>query len=325
MSQGDKLSNGNEPPFVANMEQPFRRVVAGLIIAVFLLLGVLWAYWPTFQKMVVRWSDDPQYSHGFLVPIFAMVILWARSEHIPKRLDKPSWLGFLLIVASIVLRFVSAYFFQEPLDGISLIPALLGIVLLLGGWPLFRWTWPAILFLGFMLPLPYSLEMAMAYPLRRLATVVSTYGLQTFGYPAICEGNIILIGDIQLGVIDACSGLGMLFTFFALATAVAIIVDRPMLDRLVLVASAIPIAVAVNIIRITLTGIAHIVMGREFGHALMHDFGGWLMMPMALAMIWFELWFLGRLFSVNDTNPVALSWQQDHRAPLPSRLSKQSD
>src|SRR5439155_19345193 len=117
-----------------------------------------------------------------------------------------------------------------------------GPALLVGGRDFSRWSWPAIAFLGFMLPLPFFLEVSLAHPLRRLATMISTYALQTLSCPALAEGNVILIGDARLGVAEACSGLGMLMTFFALATALAMMVHAPLVDRLILVASAAPIA-----------------------------------------------------------------------------------
>jgi exosortase len=259
---------------------------------------VLWSYWPTFNQMWDRWAEDPQYSHGFLVPVFALVVLWSRREFRPNQLEAPCWWGLGLLGVAVLLRFTAAYFYMEPLDGLSLLPLVAGLCLVIAGWPALRWAWPAIAFLGFMLPLPYQVEMALAQPLRSLATQASTYLLQIFGYPALAEGNVIIIDDVHLGVIDACSGLGMLFTFFALSTAAALIISRPHLDKWLVIASAIPIALAVNILRITLTGMAHLTWGPEVGHALMHDFAGWLMMPMALGLVWLELWFLSRLLLV---------------------------
>ena len=293
-------------------------VVLGLLSA-----AVAWAYWPTFVNMSVRWSEDPQYSHGFLVPLFSLIILWSRREFAPKSLRNTNWWGLGLLAVGCLCRFVSAYLYLEPLDGFSLLPMLMGLCLLLGGMASLRWAWPAVAFLGFMLPLPYRLEMALSQPLRRLATNASTFALQTLGYPAIAEGNIIVVNDVRLGVIDACSGLGMLFTFFALATAVALLIDRPIADRIAIIFSAIPIALVVNIIRITSTGIAHISLGHDIGHALMHDLAGWLMMPVALFLLWLELLFLKRLFiSVDTSQPIPMDLSDV--APTMSYPKKQS-
>jgi exosortase len=293
-----------------------------------------WAYWPTFGDMWDRWSTDPQYSHGFLVPVFALAVLWSRREQRPRHwfagpTDKMhlvcasqlAW-GLALVGLAVLLRFVSAYFYYLALDGLSLLPLLAGICLLVFGWPTLRWAWPSIAFLGFMLPLPYQVEMALAQPLRRIATVASTYCLQTMGFPALAEGNVIVIDEVRLEVINACNGLGMLFTFFALSTAAAVIIDRPLLDKLMVVASAIPIALVVNIVRITITGVAHLTLGAEIGRALMHDFAGWLMMPMALGLVWLELWFLSRLLVEEaPLAPVPLSLSGPNPKGPPARLS----
>jgi exosortase len=193
----------------------------------------------------------------------------------------------------------------ESVDGFSLLPTLAGLVLLLGGRQVFVWAWPAIAFLAFMLPMPFFLETALSRPLRHVATVASTYVLQTIGFPAFAEGNIIHIDQIRLGVVDACSGLGMLVTFFALATAMALIVRAPLGDKIVLVLSAIPIAIIANVARITATAIAHTTLGTDAGNAVMHDLAGWLMMPLALGLMWLELRLLDRLFPPIPDKPLA--------------------
>lgn len=258
-------------------------------------LCLLWAYWPTLGHMAERWSNEPQYSHGFLVPVFALVILWYRREHRAAGELRPSWWGLAWLAIGVLLRLSGAYFYIEALDGLSLLPVLAGLCVLLWGESVLRWCWPALAFLGFMLPLPHQFEVALAQPLRNFATVSATLVLQVLGYPAIAEGNIILIDDVKLGVIDACSGLGMLVTFFALSTAMALIVRRPLLDRLVLVASAIPIALVANIARITATGVARWALGTDAGRVDMHNLSGWLMMPLALGLLYLELLYLKHL------------------------------
>jgi exosortase len=272
-----------------------------------LVLMLAWSYWPTLATMEDRWSHDPQYSHGFLVPLFAAVVLWHRRELMPSALS-PSWWGIGLLLLSVCVRLAGASRQQETLDAISLLPCLLGICQLVGGWKALAWAWPAIAFLGFMLPLPFTVESALAHPLRRVATDASTYSLQCLGYPALAEGNIIRIDEVKLGVVEACSGLGMLMTFFALSTAFAIVIQRRLPDKLLIVTSAIPIAVVANVARITATGVAHCGWGEEAGR-LLHDWAGWLMMPLALILLWLELVFLGRLLvEVDPPAPLPIDY-----------------
>jgi exosortase len=254
---------------------------------------LVWTYWPTLLTLADRWSTNPQYSHGFLVPLFAAAILWHRRA-LTARIIGPSLWGFTLLVGGIALRLVGTFGGIQAMDAFSLLPSLAGLILLIGGKGALRWGWPAIAFLIFMLPLPFVLETALAHPLQRLATISCTYLLQTLGYPALGEGNIIYIDDVKLGVVGACSGLGMLMTFFALSTAVAMVVQRPLTDKLVITVSAIPIAVIANVVRIAATGVVHCEWGQEAG-AILHDWAGWLMMPLALGLLWMELRFLDKL------------------------------
>jgi len=296
----------NCPPRLAPSlsSKPFA-LAAGLAV-----LG-LWSYWPTLTGMVQRWGHDPQYSHGYLVPLFAMVLLWqrgralrsltlpARQEELPGRQVtdfQPSWIGMPLLVLAFGLRLLADWVYNDWLEGASFVAAVAGLFGTWGGKAALRWSWPAVAFLLFMVPLPFTVQVALAFPLRTVATYVSTYVLQTLGMPAVAQGHTIIFGDARLLVAEACSGLSMMMIFIALSTAVAMLAKRPLLDRLVIVASAIPVALVANITRITVTGLMHVWAGRELADLVFHDLAGWLMMPFALGILWLELWLLRRLF-----------------------------
>lgn len=206
-----------------------------------------------------------------------------------------SWWGYAVLAVAAILRMAGAWFSVEWLDGASLLPVLLGFALLIGGWPLFRQVGPAVAILVFALPFPFFIEGMLSAPLQQLATATSTYFLQAFGLPAVAEGNIILIDDLRIGVLEACNGLGMLSTFFAISTTVALVIRRPLADRLVLFASAVPVGVLMNLLRITATGLVYGIAGPGPAQAFFHDMAGWLMMPFALAALWLELKLLDRL------------------------------
>jgi len=215
------------------------------------------------------------------------------------------------------LKLIGGRYFITWLDGISLLPTLAGVCLVLGGSKGLRWAWPAIGFLFFMVPLPHRIENAIGPQLQRLATVVSTYILQTFGLPAQAEGNVINLEDVQIGVVEACNGLGMLMMFFAYATAVALVIKRPLIDRIILVLSAAPIAMVANILRIATTGLLHAFSTRAIADHVYHDLAGWLMMPMALVMFGTELYVLSKLFVETESSPAPSStpWDLLSRGP----------
>jgi exosortase len=156
----------------------------------------------------------------------------------------------------------------------------------------------------------------LARPLQRLATVAATYALQTLGRPAIAEGNVIIVNEVRIGVIEACNGLGMLLVFFALTTGLLLLLRRSLFDKLFLLLSTAPIAVLVNVLRITLTGVLYDTAGSQWAD-LFHDLAGWLMMPLALGILCVELHILSRLFV--EAVPV---WQSPavslERTRLPS-------
>lgn len=266
------------------------------IILAALAAGLLWSYWPTLVALVDRWETDTRYSHGYLVPAFSAVLLWIRRDRLGATPPHTWWWGVALIALGVGLRLAGAYLYFEWLEAISLLPVLAGGCVVTGGWPALRWAWPAIAFLAFAIPLPYGLETSLGWPLQRFATEVSTAVLQTMGFPAVAEGNVITIDDWRLGVVEACNGMGMMLLFFAFSTGAAMLIRRPLLDRVIVIVSAVPIALASNVARITITGVLHELMGDGAAHFVYHDLAGWLMMPIAIILLGVELRLLSLLF-----------------------------
>ncbi len=275
-----------------------------------LVLVVFWTYWPTLGLISQKWSSA-HYSHGWLVPFFSLFLLWHRRQYLAEVEWKPNWWGLAFIALAAAMRLADGFFYFRPFDTLSLLPCLAGLCLLLGGWTALRWAWPAIAFLFFMLPLPYSVETAWAYRLRLTATTTSTFALQTLGLPAIADGTDIYIDDIVLQIAPACSGMGMLLIFFALSTAIVVVIKRPWIDKLIVLLSAIPIAVLANIARITTTALLFELAGylendwlKLKAQVLFHDGAGYLMMLVALALLLVELWILDRLFIPVEAKPT---------------------
>ena len=287
------------------------------------LLGavILWSYAPTLATLAARWTHDPRYSHGVIVPIFAAYLLWDRWPMLVPTAEGGGWWGAAWLAAGAVIRLFGAIVFLEWVDAVSLLPTLIGLFVFVAGRSAVRWSWPAVAFLVFMIPLPYHVEWALGEPLQRLATLASTYALQTFGLPAVALGNIIQIDDTRIGVVEACNGLGMLYMFAAFAVAAVLVVRRPMLDRVLVLLSAIPIAVLANIVRITVTGLLHATAGGKVADIVYHDLAGWLMMPLALGLFWLELRLLAALFlepPTVDVTPASLRGQLPGIGPRPA-------
>ncbi|MDA7503502.1 exosortase/archaeosortase family protein [bacterium] len=118
-----------------------------------LMLAGLWVYWPTVQLLFNKWNNSPEYSHGYLVPIFSIVLLWNKIDLLDLSKLKVNVWGIGLIAIAMVTRFLSFRYYMEWFDLLSIIPFVGGIVLLSGGWHAFKWSASSVLFLAFMLPL----------------------------------------------------------------------------------------------------------------------------------------------------------------------------
>lgn len=251
---------------------------------------LVWCYWVPMAKVVERWGNEAEYSHGYFVPGFAVLLLFLRKDMLSPLLLRGSAWGLVFLAIGALMRLVSVYYYYETLEPISLLPCLAGVALFVGGWRVLLWAWQSIVYLIFMMPLPGTIADRLSRELQAMATWASTYTLQLMGIQAAADGNVILLSSSELGVAEACSGLRMMIVFFATSTAVAFLVEeRKLWEKIVIVLSAVPIAIVSNLIRIVTTAVLQEYSNPELAHKVFHDLGGWLMMPMALGFLVLEL------------------------------------
>jgi exosortase len=259
------------------------------------LAAGVWSYWPTLQDLSETWIRVADYSHGFLVLPLAAAFLWVRRDRYPGLANSAPWTALALLALGLLVRHSGDAFFFTFLDGWSIVPWTAACVALMGGWPLLRWSWAAILFLAFMVPLPFSVETILSSPLQRVATTISTAVLQFLGQPAFADGNVILLGEQRLEVAQACSGLRLFVGIVALTYAYVVLLNRHWWEKLLLVASAAPIAIAANAARVVATGLLYQWLPGEQARQWVHDVAGWGMVLFAAAAFWLLLLYLRRL------------------------------
>ena len=277
-------------------------------------LGILaWAYWPNLQDLCTIWLTQPNYSHGILVVPFALVIFWQRlaDAKVPWTGSKAPWWSWAILVAVLAARASSYERNSQWSETATLIPAVACLLFTLGGWPLLERAWPAVIFLVFMLPLPPAIDAMVSLPLQRIATLGSVFMMQLTGLRAMADGNVIHLPDAPpdartLEVALACNGLSMLMTLAAVVTAVIILFPLPTWKRVVVLASAIPIALLSNIIRILATGHCYHLMEGEAAKKFAHDWSGYLMMPLAILLVFLELQILSWLAGDGGSAPEAV-------------------
>ncbi len=248
-------------------------------------------YWTVVPGMVSDWNNDPNYSHGFLVPLIAGYFAWQKWPELKDLPTRPSNLGLLVVIGSLLLLIFgfagTEYFTMRS----SLVFLLAGIILFWFGWAIFKGLLLPVGFLLFMVPLPYIVYDAMAFPLKLLVAKFSVAALKLMGIAVLREGNIIMFPQTVLEVADACSGLRSLMSLLALAVAYAVFSQKSNLMRVIMVLSAVPIAIATNMFRVIVTGVLAQHYGAAAAEGFFHEFAG--LAVFALAMI--LLFLLGAL------------------------------
>jgi exosortase len=261
------------------------------------LLGLVfaWAYAPTLGMLAHSWSSQPDYSHGFLVPPLALLFLWLRRDRMPAT-TQGSLSGLVLLLLAMSVHVAGGMYYLEALQGWSIPVWIAGICVLLGGWKFLQWCLPALIFLLFMVPLPYRLEIGLSGPLQRISTEVSCWVLQSLGYPALAEGNVIQLDQLELEVARACSGLRIFVSIVALAYAYAILVKRPWWMKALLFACVPLVAITANSARVIAIALIVPHLSTSAGRAWLHDVAGWLVIPLAAGLLGAALWYFGKLF-----------------------------
>ena len=254
----------------------------------------IWAFASVLLSMIATWWSVADYSHGFFVIPMAAYLAWTRRRSLPTELTPAPIVGLAILIVSLAASYFGTITYIRPLEQYPIVPALFGLVLVGGGWPLIAWAWPMILFLLFMIPLPHSLATHLAAPLQEMGAVGSAYLLQTVGVPALVEGTSISLENATLNVAFACSGLQMVISFGAVCTAIAMISRYPWPGKLAIAISAIPVAIACNILRITLIAWAerfHLVPPKE-----LHDAGGILIVPVTIGLVLLGIFLFEQCF-----------------------------
>ncbi|MEO2048794.1 MAG: exosortase/archaeosortase family protein [Pirellulales bacterium] len=298
--QGDSPANNSAEPPASPIDTQW--LILGGVALLFVLV---WSYWPTLASMVHAWIQQPDYSHGFLVLPVSIGFLWLRRASFPREAIQPSLIGAALLLVVGGLRLFAGLYYLKPLDGWTLPIAVGASVWLLYGMKCLRWSSSSILFLWFMMPIPYTAERWLSVPLQRVATILSTTCLQLLGQPAISEGNTIWLGEQQLFVAEACSGMRIFVGIFALAFAYVLFSRWSWWQKVMVLMAAIPVAIVANVTRIVVTGLLCQYASSDAGHVFSHDIAGIVMIPFAALLFWLFLVYLGRLFpEVEDVTPI---------------------
>jgi len=251
--------------------------------ALALLIGFL--YKDIFVVLVRQWWDDPNFSHGFFVPLLSAYLVWQKKDEVAALPLKPSWWGLAVMVGAagiLVLGILGAELF---LSRSSFILLLGGLVIFFWGWARFRALIFPWVFLFLMVPLPTLVMNEITLPLQFFASNLAAGLLGLLGAPVLRDGNVIQLPTMSLEVVEACSGIRSLVSLITLAVIYAYLLEKDKVIQVLLVLCAVPIAIAANGLRIMGTGLAGTYWSPDKAEGFFHEFSGWVIFILSLALL----------------------------------------
>lgn len=256
---------------------------------------ILLLYASVLKHLVLQWWTDADYGHGFFVPLFAAYILWRDRDRWTKTGIKPANFGFVVMIGAIGLLILGSLGAELFTSRFSLLVLLAGMILFLAGWKMLRAVFFPLGYLMWMIPIPAILHNQITFPLQLVASRLATSWLELVQIPILRDGNILVMSNYSLEVVEACSGIRSLMTLMALAVAFGYLVSSRRWVRYALALLMVPIAIFTNAIRIMAAG----TLARHFGPAtaegFLHQFSGWAIFLVALLLMLGSYWILRRI------------------------------
>ena len=256
---------------------------------------VVGLYAPVLGPLVRDWWEDPNYGHGFLVPLFAAYVLWQERDRWSILPARPANSGLAIMVFAILLLIAGFLGAELFISRTSLLVMLAGLVTFLCGWKILRTIWFPLAFLVLMIPLPVLIYNQITFPLQFLSSQLAATGIDALHIPVLREGNLLILPNYTLEVVEACSGIRSLMTLLTLAICYGYLTVRRTWARITLVVLAVPIAVASNGIRIIGTGILTYFYGPGAAEGFFHAFSGWVIFVAALVLLLGTHWVLRKI------------------------------
>lgn len=306
-----------EPPAQKPREDSGHRsrsiVVVGLAIVVAALFVVF--YRGTFVDLEIRWRIDPSSSHGYLIPIAAAWLFhgrWFNTQRInAQKIPKPEFAyGIAALGAGLMLHLVATLTGALSLDGFGLVLAAFGLLWCWGGRAGARTFGAAVLFLIFLVPLPFAWQQPIGEFLQHFVSATSEAALGLCGLVVHREGYMLHLPGHVLEVAQGCSGIRQITVFLGISVFLGL-VGGNRIHCATMLAFSIPIAVLANTLRITMTGLITWYLGPEWAAGVLHDFEGLIAVLFGLAMLWWLSNFVTSLLPRANRSASAKSRSDD--------------
>ncbi len=286
--------------WAAAWENPTSKARLALLACVLVYL-----YGSISVRLASQWSHDPNFSHGFLVPAFALYVFWDRRETLARVDRQPAWSGLWLLLSGLLCLIVGVLGAELYLSRVSIVPVLGGLVALFLGWRFLRATAFPWLFLLLMIPPPALVFNQITFPLQIFASEAAANLLPLLGVPVLREGNVIHLPAMALEVAEACSGIRSLMSLVTLAVMYGYVLEKRRILRVLLALAAIPIAVAANSLRIVGTGLLVQYWDPDKAEGFFHTFSGWIIFVVSILLLFAVRRIFHLILDHGATRPAA--------------------
>lgn len=246
------------------------------------LLAICYA--PVLFRLGAQWYNDEDMGHGFFVPIIAGYIIWQKRALLASLRPEPNAWGLVLIVWGALQMMLGTLGAELFLARTSFLISLVGVILFLCGWKILKVLAFPLSLLLFMFPIPAIIYARITLPLQIFASTVAEHVLGLIGIPVLRDGNVLELASQKLSVVEACSGIRSLLSLSFLSLIYAYFFDAKVWMRWVLLAATIPIAIAANATRVTLTGVLSEVR-TDLAQGFFHTLEGWVLFLVALVLL----------------------------------------
>lgn len=244
--------------------------------------------------MYKNWIENPEYSHAIFIPVISLYLIWQKKDVLKRLQIHGSWVGIAVMMVGLgclVLGQLSTLFI---ITQYAFIVTLYGAILSLTSWQHVKVIWVPLLFLLFMIPLPEFLYNSLSSHLQLISSRLGVELIAFCGIRVYLEGNVIDMGNYQLQVVEACSGLRYLFPLISIAFLCAYIYRGSLFSKAIIILSSLPITVAMNSLRIAITGILVEYWSPSVADDFIHDFEGAAIFVLCFIALVVEMWILNK-------------------------------
>ena len=260
--------------------------VNALAVAGVLIAGG-WLYGSTLKGLGAEWASSPDSSYGLVLLVVALSVLFRRRRAMAEAASSTSspLIGTVLLAGGVFLYIIGTFGAEIFLTRASAVFVAAGALQWLVGSRALRIALAPLTFLLIAIPLPALIVNAVTLPLQLVASRIAETSLMTAGFPVYRDGNLLMLPSVTLEVADACSGLRSLVSLLAIGALVAWADHRSIARRAAIVASAVPIAIVMNGLRIAATGAACELWSPRAAAGGWHTFAGWITFVVSVAVL----------------------------------------